>query len=62
MFKLFSSPDGEEILIQAVNKWLQDNPQLSVQSFDYHTYYRSQFASEEELIHCLMIHYTILEH
>ena len=59
MFKLFSSSDGEEILIQAVNKWLQDNPHLSVQSFNYHTYYRHQFASEEELIHCLMIHYTI---
>ncbi len=60
MFKMFSSSDGEEILIRTVNQWLTDNPNISVQSFDYHTSYRPTFGSEDQLIHSLIIHYTTI--
>lgn len=60
MFKMFSSSDGEELLIRTVNQWLTDDPNISVQSFNYHTYYRPVFGGDDELIHCLILNYTMI--
>ncbi len=59
MFKLFESSDGKEVLVRTINQWLEDNPDIFVQSFDYHTYHKSCFAYDAEIIHCLMINYNI---
>lgn len=55
MIKIFSSTAGEEILVKTVNNWLKDNPNVYIQSFNYHTYYKTSFASEDELVHSFVI-------
>lgn len=57
MLKIFSSSEGEEVLVNTVNDWLKDHTNVYIQSFNYHTYYKTTFASEDQLIHSLIINY-----
>ncbi|MDE5977284.1 MAG: hypothetical protein K2G70_02300 [Turicibacter sp.] len=60
MIKIFSSTAGEEVLVRTVNNWLEDNPNVYIQSFNYHTYYKTSFASEDELVHSFVINYLTM--
>ena len=60
MIKIFSSTAGEEILVKTVNNWLKDNPNVYIQSFNCHTYYKTSFASEDELVHSFVINYMAI--
>ena len=57
MLKIFSSSEGEEVLVNTINDWLKDHPYVYIQSFNYHTYHKTTFASEDQLIHSLIINY-----
>ena len=35
MIKIFSSTAGEEILVSTINKWLEEHPNVYIQSFNY---------------------------
>ena len=51
MIKIFSSTAGE---------WLEEHPNVYIQSFNYHTYYKTSFASEDELVYSFVINYMTI--
>lgn len=60
MIKIFSSTAGEEVVVSTINKWLEEHPNVYIQSFNYHTYYKTSFASEDELVYSFVINYMTI--